>query len=328
MPSNKSSIQIPSPRDFIILTGTANPKLAHAIGKILKKQVHEPISTFADGETRIRIPVNLRRRQVVIIQSTSPSVNTHIMELVFMIDAAKRASASEVITIIPYFGYSRQDRKEMPRVPIGASVIARLIQHVGSSYIFTIDIHSEQQEGFVNCPWDNVYGSYSIIPAIKKKKLKNIVIASPDKGGVNRATGYARLLKADGLAIVYKERDVSLSNVSETLTMIGDVKGKNVILVDDMIDTGGTIVAAANLLKQKGAVSVRAVATHGLFSKDAIQKIQASAIEEIIITDTIAQREEILKNKKITIITVAPLVAAAIERIRSGESISKDLILK
>jgi ribose-phosphate pyrophosphokinase len=313
--------------DYILLTGRANPKLARDIAKILGKPVSEPISSFADGEIRVKgIPV-LRRKHVFVIQPTSIPVNDSLVELIFMIDAAKRSSSGEITAIIPYFGYARQDRKEGPRVPISASVIAKIIEDAGADRIFTMDIHTEQAEGFVSIPWDNLYGSYTLLPAIKKENLKNLVIASPDKGGVPRATGYTRLLNAEGTAIVYKERDVNMKNTSKILTMIGDVKDKNVLLVDDMIDTGGTIVNAANFLKEKGAKSIRAAATHGLFSADALQKIQDSAIEEVIVTDSIAQREEVIKNKKMTIVSVAPLLAEAIKRIWLGKSLGTGLIL-
>lgn len=313
--------------DFVLLTGRANPALAHAIGKILGVDVLEPISVFSDGEIRVRISKNLRRRMVFIIQPTSTPVNDHIMELLFMVDAAKRASASEVSAIIPYYGYGRQDRKEMSRVPISSSVVASTLVNAGADRIFTIDIHSEQQEGFVKQPWDNIYGSYSLLPAIKKKNLSNIVVAAPDKGGMLQATGYAKLLGTDQIALVYKKRDIELNNVSNTLAMIGNVKDKDVLLVDDMIDTAGTIVNAANHIYKTGAKSVRVVATHGIFSGEALSKITNSAIQEVITTDTIAHRPEVLNNKKITVVTVAPLLAEAIRRIRSGESISKDLIL-
>ncbi len=313
--------------DFVLLSGTANPVLARAIGKILRTPVDEPVSLFSDGEIRVRIGQNLRRRYVFIIQPTSIPVNDHLMELVFMIDAAKRASAKEIIVVIPYFGYSRQDRKEMSRVPISASAVASMIDHAGADRIITTDIHAEQSEGFIQKPWDNVYGSYSLLPAIKAKRLSNLVVASPDKGGMIRATAYAKLLNATGVAIVYKERDVTLNNVSEAMAMIGDVKGKDVLLVDDMIDTAGTIVHAANFIKKRGAKSVRAAATHGLFSGNAMEKIAQSAIEEVFVTDTIALPEAIRKNPKITLVSVAPLLAEVIRRVRTGESISKDLIL-
>src|SRR5882724_12608610 len=313
--------------DFILLTGRANPELSHAIGKILGVEVLEPISIFSDGEIRVRISKNLRRRMVFIIQPTATPVNDHIMELLFMIDAAKRASASEITAILPYYGYGRQDRKEMSRVPISSSVVASSIANAGADRIFTIDIHSEQQEGFVKKPWDNIYGSYSLLPAIKKKNLSNVVVAAPDKGGMLQATGYAKLLGVDEIALVYKKRDIMLNNVSNTLAMIGNVKDKDVLLVDDMIDTAGTIVNAANHIHKKGAKSVRVVATHGIFSGDALKKINSSAISEVITTDTISHRPEIRNSKKMTIVSVAPLIAEAIKRIKSGESISKDLIL-
>lgn len=316
-----------SSNNFVLLTGTANPFLSRGIARILKKDLNESVSVFSDGETRIRIPSNLRRRIVYIIQSTSTKVNDHIMELILLIDAAKRASAKEVVAIIPYFGYSRQDRKEMPRVPISASVIANMIEHAGADRIVTIDIHSEQQEGFIRKPWDNLYGSYSLLPEIKKKKLSNLVVASPDKGGVARATGYAKLLGATGIAIVYKERDIALNNKSEALEMVGNARDKNVLLVDDMIDTGGTIVNAANYIKQKGAKSVRVAATHGLFSGQAIDRINKSMIDEVIVTDTILLKDEAMNSPKITVVSVAGLLAEAIKRIQTGESISKDLII-
>lgn len=314
--------------DYILLTGRANPKLAHAIGKILKKEVYEPISIFADGETRVKVIPNMRRRHVFIVQPTSPpAVNDHIMELVLMIDAAKRGSASEIIAVIPYFGYSRQDRKEMSRVPISASSVASIIAHAGADRILTVDIHAEQAEGFVQGPWDNIYASYSLIPEIKTRRLKDLVVASPDKGGVVRATGYARLLSASGIAIVYKQRDVAINDVSEALAMVGVVKNRDVLLVDDLISTGGTLIDAANYITKQGARSVRAAVTHGLFSGSALEKINASTINEIMVTDTVALRDEVIKSPKVTVVSVASLLAEAIKRIETGQSISRDLIL-
>ncbi|HVA96080.1 MAG TPA: ribose-phosphate pyrophosphokinase [Candidatus Acidoferrales bacterium] len=313
--------------EFILLAGRANPPLAESIAKILKVEVTCPISIFSDGEIRVRIKPNLRRRNVFLIQSTSIPVNDHIMELALMADAARRANASEVTAVIPYFGYSRQDRKEMSRVPISASAVASLLVNAGIDRILTLDIHSEQMEGSIKQPWDNVYGSYSLLPALKERNMHNLVVASPDKGGFLRAAGYAKLLQAEGIAIAYKERDLEVNNVSETVNIIGNVKDKDVLLVDDMIDTAGTIVHAANFIKEKGARSVRVAATHGLFSGDALKKINESTIEEMIITDSIKPREEVLNNKKISVVTVAPLLAEAIRRIRTGESISQALIL-
>lgn len=310
----------------ILLTGRSHVGLARDVAKILKVQLDEPITLFSDGEIRVRIPENLRRRQVFIIQSTFPNVNDSIMELLFMIDAARRGSAEEITLIIPYFGYSRQDRKEMPRVPISSSVVARTLEFNGASRILTVDIHSDQQLGFTQIPWDNMYASYALVPAILSEKLDDVVVASPDKGGLLRATGYSKLLNATGVALVYKERDIEVNNQSKAMGMIGHVNGKNILLVDDMLDSGGTIVHAANFLKTQGAKSIRVAVTHGLFSGNAIEKINDSAIDEVIITDTIAQKQSIVESNKCTIVSVAPLLAKAIQRIISGESLS-NLIL-
>lgn len=311
---------------LVLLTGSANPKLAEAVGEILNTEVCNPISTFADGEIRVKVTKNMRRNDVFIIHSTAPPVNDHLMELLLMVDAAKRASAGEINVVVPYFGYARQDRKEQPRVPISSSLIVKLIETSGVDRIVTVDIHSEQQQGFFFGPWDNLYGSYSLIPAIEALKLDNLVIASPDKNGVSRAIAFAKRLNADGVAIVYKERDLQMSNQSEVLGMIGDVEGKNVLIIDDMIDTAGTLVKATELIMEKGAKSVRAVAIHGLFSGEALEKINKSALEEVYVTDTISVRPDVEKNAKIKIITVAPLIAEAIRCILSGESISERLM--
>lgn len=317
-----------NPDEYVLVTGRANVKLASDIAKILKKDLFESISIFSDGEIRVKIPHNLRRRHIFIIQSTCPpEVNNYFMELVLMIDAARRSSAEEITVVVPYFGYSRQDRKEMPHVPISASLASTIITNAGADRIVTVDIHSEQQQGFVKVPWDNLYASYSLIPELKARKLKDLVVASPDKGGMTRATGYARLLKAEGIALVYKERDIAVNNASQALAMIGDVKGKNVLLVDDMIDTGGTIVNAADYLKKNGAKKVIVCITHGIFSLDSVDRINKSQIDEVIFTDTIPIRAEFKKMKKFTCVTVAPLLSEAIRRIQTGESISRDLIL-
>lgn len=313
---------------YILLTGTSNVPLAQRIAKILKKELDEPISLFPDAEIRVRIPHNLRQRDVYIIQPTFPRGNDHIMQLIFMIDAARRASAKSISVVIPYFGYSRQDRKEMPRVPISSSIVARLLEEAGADRIITVDIHSEQQQGFTKIPWDNLYGSYALLPLIKSRKLKKLVVASPDRGGVNRATGFSKLLNATGLAIVFKKRDINLNDTLDTLAVIGEVEGKDILLVDDQIATGGTIASAANLLKDQGARSVRVAAVHGLFNGPALERISSSAIEEVFITDTIEPTLEVRSNPKIIIASVAPMLAEAIKRVRTGDSISRDLILQ
>lgn len=312
---------------YVLLTGQSNVPLASSIAKKLKKELFSPVSIFSDGEIRIKVPENVRRRHVFILQPTCPPVNNSLMELLFMIDAARRSSSSEITVIIPYFGYARQDRKEMPRVPISASLVAKMIEDAGANRIVTLDIHSEQQQGFIKGPWDNLYGSYAFIPEIKKRKLKNLVIAAPDKGGMTRATGYARLLGANDVALVYKERDIAVNNKSDASAMIGDVKGRDVLLVDDMIDTGGTIVHAAEYLKKMGATKVIVCATHGIFSGSAPEKFKNSTIDELIVTDTIPLRDEMKLYKKVSVVSVADMLAKAITKIESGESLSKELIL-
>lgn len=313
---------------FVLLTGTANLKLAKDVAQILGKDADETVTVFADGEKRIVIPENLRKRDVFIIQPTCPPVDSNIMELLLIIDAAKRSSASEITAIIPYFGYSRQDRKDRPRVPISASLVAGLIEYAGADRILTVDIHSEQEPGFVKIPWDVLYGSYSFLPELKKHFGKNLVVASPDKGGVPKATFFADLLDADGVAIVFKERDVHQKNESEAFEMIGDVKGKDVLLVDDMIDTAGTICDAAKLIKERGAKSISAAATHGLFSDPAPERIKKSPLDMIFVTDTVPIRKEMLTNPKVKVVSIAKLLAEAINCIYNGDSISGKLIPK
>ena len=307
--------------DFVLITGSSNIDLANKVGNLFNKKVYNVISRFADGEIRVIIPENIRKKEVFIIQSTCPPVDSNLMELLLMMDAAKRASAKEISVIIPYFGYSRQDRKEQPRVPVSAALVADLIEHSGASRIVTVDIHSEQEQGFVKIPWDNLYASYSLIPELKKNFGKNLIIASPDKGGVLRATAYAQLLNADGVAIVYKERDVKTTNISASLDLIGDVKGKEVLLVDDIVDTAGTLIGAVELLDKKGAENISAAVTHGLFSSPAMEKIKKSKLKRVFVTDTIPQKNYERKE----IISVATLLSEAIKCIHSGQSISKKL---
>lgn len=319
---------MPTNNGFVLLTGTANLRLAKDIAKILGKEADETVTIFSDGEKRIIIPENLRQRDVFIIQSTCPPVDSSIIELFLIIDAARRSSATEVTAVIPYFGYSRQDRKDRPRVPISASIIARLIEYAGADRIVTIDIHSEQEPGFVEIPWDNLYASYSFLPELKKHFKGNLIVASPDKGGVPKASFYGDLLGAEGLAIVFKERDIMKHNHSQVLDMIGNVKGKDVLIVDDMIDTAGTISDAAKLLQERGAKSISVAATHGIFSGPAVERINRSSIDLIFITDTIPLKKEISQNPKIRVVSVAKLLADAIRCIHQGDSLSDELIPK
>jgi len=313
---------------FVLISGTASASLSENIAKYLKTKVYMPVSCFADGEIDVQIPVNVRKRHVFIIQSACPpDVNKAYVELFAMINAAKLASAGEITVMIPYFGYSRQDRKDRPRTPIMASVMAKLLESLGVDRIVTVDIHTEQSAGFVNIPWDNLPASFVFIPKFKAMGLKDLVIASPDKGGVPRATFYNKKLSAEGLAIVYKERDVQTKNISQALAMIGDVTGSEVVLIDDMIDTGGTICNAADLMMQRGAKAVRAVVTHGVFSNNALDKITKSALKEVYVTDTIPLSKEARSNPKIKVVSVAEMLSGAIKRIHTGESISEKYYL-
>ena len=309
---------------MIILSGSSNPDLATKIAEKLKKRIYFPCTQFADGEIRVQIPVSLRKQNVYIIQSTSPDTNKHIMELFLMADAVKRASGKEVTLVIPYFGYSRQDRKDQPRVPISSALISRLLKVSGADRIVTVDIHSDQQQGFFDGPWDNLYASYVLLTAIKQLKIPDLVIVSPDKGGTMRANAYAKRIQAEGIAVVYKERDVHLRNISKALDVIGDVEGKNCIIVDDIIDTGGTILNAVNLLIQRGAKKVFVSSTHGLFSNNAIQKLHDSAIEKIIITDSI-YIEGMKFTNKFKIVSVSKLLSETIKRIENGTPLSAGL---
>lgn len=315
--------------DFVLLTGNSNLELAEKVGKLLNTKIYTPVTKFADGENRIQIPVNIRRGSVIIIQSTCPpDIHSNIIELLLMIDAAKRASADEIVVVIPYFGYARQDRKDRSRVPISSSVIAQAIEFAGADKICTIDIHSEQLQGFVKAPWDNLYSSYCMLPRLEKEDFKDLVVASPDKGGVPTATAYAKRLDAAGVAIVYKVRDVVNHDESEALDIIGDVAGKEVLIVDDMVTTAGTLCNAAELIKKKGAKKIWAAVTHGIFTEGALEKIIASPIEKILVTDTIPQKKEVTDCPKVEVVSIANLLAEAILRIESGSSLSEKLIIR
>lgn len=310
---------------YVLMTGRSNPRLAREIGNELGQMVLEPVSRFNDGETRVFIQNSLRKRDVVIIQPTSPPANEHIMELLLMIDAARRASAGEVTAVIPYFGYARQDRKDGPRVPISSEVVARMIATMGTRRIVTMDLHTDQQMGFFTGPWDNLTARTVLLEKIRAEGLDNLVVSSTDHGGISRAKKFKEALDADGVAIVYKERDSSGHDKSHTVDLLGNVKGKNVLFVDDILTTAGSLVNAAQFVERAGAQDIYAAITHGLFIGEALERIKDSPIRKLFVTDSVEQRQEVLSDDKILVVTVAPFLAEAIRRVQDGISMSVDM---
>jgi ribose-phosphate pyrophosphokinase len=304
-----------------ILSGTSNPRLSKEISKRLKlKLINRNIKKFADGEIYIEINENIRGNSVFVIQSTSTPVNDNIMELLLCIDALRRSSAKNITAVIPYFGYARQDRKVAPRTSISAKVVSNLITNAGANRIVTVDLHAGQIQGFFDIPVDNLFTTPMFAKYIKKKfKTKNLICVSPDVGGVQRTRGLATKLKID-LAIIDKRRPEA--GKSEVMNIIGDVKGKNCIIVDDIIDSGGTIINAVEALKKSGATDVYVFVTHAVLSGDAADKIKKSKIKKLIITDTIDNSLKIKNNSKIEVISIAPLMAEAINRISNSTSVS------
>ncbi|BAX79483.1 ribose-phosphate pyrophosphokinase [Labilibaculum antarcticum] len=292
-------------------------QIAAAAGLELGKS---SITRFSDGEFEVCYEETVRGAQVFIIQSTYPPAD-NLMELLLMIDAAKRASAYKVIAVIPYFGFARQDRKDRPRVAIGAKLVANLLMAAGVDRVMTMDLHADQIQGFFDIPVDHLYGSSVLLPYVVNLKLDNLVVASPDMGGSKRANTYAKYLNA-GLAICHKSREKA--NVVGEMTAIGDVEGRHVVIIDDMIDTAGTITKAANMLKEKGALSVRAVATHAVLSGPAYERIEESALEEVVFTDSIPLKKE---GSKIKELTIANIFAKTILNVYNCESISSNFIL-
>ncbi|PCH69876.1 MAG: ribose-phosphate pyrophosphokinase [Bacteroidales bacterium] len=292
-------------------------QIASAAGLELGKS---SITRFSDGEFEVCYEETVRGSQVFIIQSTYPPTD-NLMELLLMIDAAKRASAYKVIAVIPYFGFARQDRKDRPRVAIGAKLVANLLMAAGVDRVMTMDLHADQIQGFFDIPVDHLYGSSVLLPYIQNLKLDNLVVASPDMGGSKRANAYAKYLNA-GLAICHKSREKA--NVVGEMTAIGDVEGRHVVIIDDMIDTAGTITKAANMLKEKGALSVRAIATHAVLSGPAYERIHESALEEVVFTDSIPLKQE---GSKIKELTIANIFAKTILNVYNCESISSNFIL-
>ena len=304
-----------------ILSGTSNTKLSKDISKQLKlKLVNTNIKRFADGEIYIEINENIRGNSVFVIQSTSNPANDNLMELLLVIDALKRSSAKNVTAVIPYYGYARQDRKVAPRTSISAKVVANLLTNAGASRIVTVDLHAGQIQGFFDMPVDNLFTTPLFAKYIKKKfKNKNLICVSPDVGGVQRTRGLATRIKAD-LAIIDKRRPKP--GQSQVMNIIGNVKGKTCIIVDDIIDSGGTIVNAVEALKKAGAIDVYVFITHAVLSGDAIAKIKKSKIKKLIITDTIDNSNKIKNNNKIEVLSISSLMAEAIKRISNSNSVS------
>jgi ribose-phosphate pyrophosphokinase len=315
--------------DIILFSGNANPKLAQDVAEHLNICLGKAnVGSFNDGEIQIQIQESVRGKNVYILQPTctsfDQSVNDHVMELYLLTRTMKRASSSNITAIIPYFGYARQDRKTESRVPISAADIALMLEEGGVDRVVTIDLHSGQMQGFFrNCPVDNLFASSLFVSYFSKKDLQNVVIVSPDAGGVERAKKFAEGFKCQNInadiALISKER--AKAGVVATMNLIGDVEGCDCIIVDDMCDTAGTLVKAANLLKNKGANRVFAIASHAVFSKDALRKISDSILEEMVVTDTIPLKKG--PSEKIKVISVAKLIAEAIKRIENDQSISE-----
>ncbi len=303
---------------FKLFSGTANPKLSEDIAYYIDRPLSKiTVNRFSDGEINVQIGESVRGIDCFIIQPTCAPANDNLMELLIITDAMRRASAKSITAIVPYFGYARQDRKAAPRVPISAKLVANMMEKAGIDRVVTLDLHAGQIQGFFDIPVDNLYGSILFFDYFKEIKLKNPIIASPDIGGVARARYFASKL---GLEMVIVDKRRERANVSEVMNIIGDVKGKDVILIDDMVDTAGTMVKAAAALKENGATSVRAFATHGVLSGPAIDRIKNSVLEELIITDTIPFNKDC---KKIRVLKTGKLFAEVIRRIVYNESINK-----
>ena len=304
-----------------ILSGTSNLRLSKEISKQLKlKLVNTNIKKFSDGEIYIEINENIRGNSVFVIQSTSNPANNNLMELLLIIDALRRSSAKNITAVIPYYGYASQDRKVVPRTSISAKVVANLITNAGASRVVTVDLHAGQIQGFFDMPVDNLFTTPLFARYIKKKlKNKKLICVSPDVGGVQRTRGLATKLKAD-LAIIDKRRPKP--GKSQVMNIIGDVKGKTCIIVDDIIDSGGTIINAAEALKKSGAEDVYVFITHAVLSGDAAKKINKSKIKKLIITDTIDNSQKIKNNNKIEVLSISSLMAEAIKRISNSTSVS------
>ncbi|MBG6071980.1 MULTISPECIES: ribose-phosphate pyrophosphokinase [unclassified Polaromonas] len=307
--------------DFMVFTGNANPDLAAEIAHNLGISLGTAhVGRFSDGEVTVEIQQNVRARDVFVVQSTCSPTNDNLMELLIMVDALKRSSADQIAAVIPYFGYARQDRRpRSARVPITAKVVANMLQAVGVTRVLTMDLHADQIQGFFDIPVDNIYASPVLLGDLRQKNYTDLMVVSPDVGGVVRARALAKQLGCD-MAIIDKRRPKA--NVSEVMHVIGDIEGRNCVIMDDMIDTAGTLVKAAEVLKERGAKKVYAYCTHPIFSGPAIQRItEGDALDEVVVTNTIPLNANALACKKIRQLSVAPLIAETMQRIAKGESV-------
>ena len=307
--------------DFMLFTGNANPGLALEVAQHLKINLGAAqVGRFSDGEVTVEIQQNVRTRDVFVVQSTCAPTNDNLMELLVMVDALRRASAERITAVIPYFGYARQDRRpRSARVPITAKVVANMLQAVGVTSVLTMDLHADQIQGFFDIPVDNIYASPVLLGDLSQRNYTDLMVVSPDVGGVVRARALAKQLGCD-MAIIDKRRP--RANVSEVMHVIGDIEGRNCVIMDDMIDTAGTLVKAAEVLKDRGAKKVYAYCTHPVFSGPAIERIaQGEALDEVVITNTIPLSEQARGCQKIRQLSVAPLIAETIQRISKGESV-------
>ncbi len=303
-----------------LFSGNANRDLAELIAKALDSKVaHGQVNNFSDGETWVEITENVRGDDIFIIQPTCAPANNHIMELLIMIDAMKRASAGRITAVIPYYGYARQDRKVLPRTPISSKLVADLLTSAGTNRILTMDLHAGQIQGFFNIPVDHLNAKPVLIEYVKNEFNNNLVIVSPDAGGAERAREFAKVLHCP-MAMIDKRR--TKPNESEVMHVIGDVKDRRAIIIDDIIDTGGTMVKGANALLQSGAKEVFACCTHAVLSGKAIENLENSCLEKLIVTDTIPLSENARNCQKIKVLTVSKLLAEAIRRIHAADSVS------
>ncbi|NBX61416.1 MAG: ribose-phosphate pyrophosphokinase [Betaproteobacteria bacterium] len=311
----------PTAPDFMVFTGNANPSLAAEVAGHLGIGLGAAeVGRFSDGEVTVEINQNVRARDVFVVQSTCNPTNENLMELLIMVDALKRASAERISAVIPYFGYARQDRRpRSSRVPISAKLVADLLQTVGVARVLTMDLHADQIQGFFNIPVDNIYASPVLLGDLRLKSYDDLIVVSPDVGGVVRARALAKQLDCD-LAIIDKRRP--RANVSEVMHVIGEIEGRNCVVMDDMIDTAGTLVKAAEVLKERGAKKVYAYCTHPIFSGPAIDRIaKGDALDEVVVTNTIPLSAQAQSCQKIRQLSVAPLIAETIQRIAKGESV-------